>query len=242
MKKILRKRHFDNCRRFEGNTILTASTLVVGDIERVLDLKTQYLIESYSLDLCKGKNNSIKQFKEIEIVNVDANDGGSPDYHFFPLAENDSLGNRNKTPTGIFGMHMYTYEYLAKKADPYRVIFNILIKKYVKKKNLIKKINIISGIICAYPALNQNSKLDNPFLNSTIKSFEEYNLNEKIFKDFKKKLKKLCSSKNSRGGFNTGIDNIMTSPAENGVYEVYRVPIPVANKEIDGAFFLKKIK
>ena len=28
------------------------------------------------------------------------------------------------------------------------------------------------------PALNQNSKLDNPFLNSTIKSFEEYNLNE----------------------------------------------------------------
>tara|TARA_Y100001970_G_scaffold278740_1_gene384902 strand:- start:188 stop:913 length:726 start_codon:yes stop_codon:yes gene_type:complete len=240
MKKNPKLRYFDNCRRYEGNTILTASTLVVGDIERMLDLKTQYLIQSNQLDLCKGNNSSIKKFKEIEIVNADADDGGSPEYYFFPLVESDGWGKNYKTPTGIFGMHMYTFEYLAKKADPYRIFFNSLIQKYVKKKNLIRKINITSGIICVYPALNQNSKLNSPFLKSAIKPFKEYDLNEKIFKDFKKKLKKLCSSKNSKGGFNSGIDNIMTSPVENGLYEVYRVPIPVANNEIDGAFFLKK--
>ena len=63
---------------------------------------------------------------------------------------------------------------------------------------------------------------------------------ESLLKNYNK-LKNLLNNETiTIEQFNSGIDNIMTSPVENGLYEVYRVPIPVANNEIDGAFFLKK--
>ena len=151
-------------KRGEGSTSLHKHRgLIIGDLEKVIDLKTQYLIETFNLDFATGDLDSIKNIKELTYAEVSAEDDGYTDYLFYPLLEKNK-----KNPTAFLCLHLYTCPYLDEKG----IGINSLIEKYVKKKYLIKKININCGKICFFPLANDLK--NKPFV---TKIFDNFNLN-----------------------------------------------------------------
>jgi hypothetical protein len=227
----------------EGGTSLTKDhNIVVGDLKKILEIKTQYTINTYKLE----EHNQIRNIKDIKLTQILADDLGHPEYDFHPFVE-----NKKKTPTLFFGIHSYTSSYF----DQNNFTLKTIIKNSIKNKKLIGKIPITSGKICFFPlAFDLPS---NPFPTKLlisgedvnkdlIKPFETYDLKDKEIIKFQKELKKRTTKKNSFDG----IDEIMTCVAENGIYGVYNVEVRVKDEEYEGKkysqyesmIFVRKIK
>ena len=199
MKKVP---NFIPYKKGEGSTSLTKDhNIVVGDLKKILEIKTQYTISTYKLE----EHNQIRNIKDIKLTQILADDLGHPEYDFHPFVE-----NKKKTPTLFFGIHSYTSSYF----DQNNFTLKTIIKNSIKNKKLIGKIPITSGKICFFPlAFDLPS---NPFPTKLlisgeevnkdlIKPFETYDLKDKEIIKFQKELKKRTTKKNSFDGIDDRI-------------------------------------
>ena len=149
-----------NQRQVVSNFLDRNEGLIIGDTEDVLDIKNQYLIETYKL---------LDIQKKIEKLNlaygtVTADTGdGYDDFHYYPFVEikkkgsglNDILKKNNHLPCGFFCIHDWA------NIDRRSFDFYSSYHQYTNKKNLVKSIKVTSGSISIFP-LSNNLK-SNPF-------------------------------------------------------------------------------
>ena len=226
-------------RRLEVSTSLYKNNdLIIGDTQNVLDIKNQYLIETYFMTydefLVVDKINKIKDLACAKIVGEEFDN--YTDFTIYPLIDikikgsgiRDILQKNNHAPTGFFCIHNST--------DISRVHFDLydLFFKFTKKKYLTKSIKISSGSICFAPMFDMD--LGRPFDQPIepdgkrdIKSFEEFDTDK--IKLFQKELDKIKKKKNKKNEPNQIVKYIV----DNGTYEVYN---PTHNG--DGLIFVLK--
>ena len=173
-----------NQRRVSYNFLEGDNSLIIGDTEKVLDIKNQYIIHTYSHNNYEALNNH-KDLAVAYIV-VDTGDSFTP-FHCYPLIEiknsgsglNDILKKNNHLPSAFVCVHEYT--------NIHRRNFGISenYKDYTNKKYFIKSIQISNNNISFLPKSNN---FDCPFTKvetfDGIKKFPgDYSQKEiKIFK------------------------------------------------------------
>ena len=211
--------------------------IIIGDIEKVLDIKNQYTITTYSGTYEIEQLKMIRRIKDLACAGISGdNFDNYSDVHFYPLIDvkikgsgiNDILKKNNHAPTGFFCIHDATNIH-RRHFDLYDTFF-----KFTKKKYFIKSVNINSGSICFYPL--SNSLKTNPFYpiiefkKDTPKIFEEYDFDKiKLFEKELNLIKKQKNKKRQPG-------QIVKYIVDNGTYDVYN-PIHNGDKLI---FVLKK--
>ena len=67
-------------------------------------------------------------------------------------------------------------------------------------------------------------------IDSSVKPFEQYDLNSKKIIDFQKELNSIKKQKNKKNG----LGDVIQCSVENGVYEVYEIPIRISDEEYEG--------
>jgi len=128
--------------------------LIIGDTEKVLDIKNQYLIETFKYTIF----NVIKKIKDLAYASIEAEDDGYTDFHYYPLIDvkikgsglSDIYKKNIHPPIGFFCIHDYTP--LNRRhfdLDLYDTFF-----KYTNKEYFHKSIKINSGSICFFPLSN----------------------------------------------------------------------------------------
>ena len=224
--------------RLEVSTSLDRNNnIIIGDTEKVLDIKNQYLITTYSITVYRKALEIIKKIKNLSCAEITGEEFDNyTDLHFYPLIDikikgsgiNDILKKNNHAPTGFFCIHDSTNLH-RRTFDLYDTFF-----RFTKKKYLVKSIKITCGSICFFPISNNLEK--NPFIeiidfkNENPKSFEEYDLDKiNLFQKELNSLKKQKNKKRQPG-------QIVKYIVDNGTYDVYN-PIHNGDKLI---FVIKK--
>lgn len=163
--------------------------LIIGDTEEVLDIKNQFIIETYKFDI-----NSLTKKTNLAYGSVSADTGdGYDDFHYYPFIEikqkgsglNDLFKKNNHLPCGFFCIHDWAP--IGRRSFD----FYDLYKSYTSKKNFVRSIKISSQSICIFPLSNNLKK--NPF-SSLMINFDNYDLN--LIKLGKNKQKIIESIKN----------------------------------------------
>jgi hypothetical protein len=221
-----------NQRRVSYNFLEGDNSLIIGDTEKVLDIKNQYIIQTYS------HNNSevLDNHKDLAVayIVVDTGDSFTP-FHCYPLIEiknsgsglNDILKKNNHLPSAFVCVHEYT--------NIHRRNFGISenYKDYTNKKHFIKSIQISSNNISFLPISNN---LNCPFHKMEtfdgIKKFSKDYFQKEI-KDFQKKLNLIKKQKNKKHGKG----DIIKYKVENGVYDVYNPSIRADDTEYQGKMY-----
>ena len=146
--------------------------LIVGDTEKVLDIKNQFLIQTYEFDIHRYIKNL-----DIAYGSVTADTGdGYDDFHYYPLTEikrkgsglNDIFKKNTHLPCGFFCIHDYAL--INRRSFDFYELFH----KFTNKKHFVKSINVSSSSICIFP-LSNNLK-NNPFSSLSL-FFDKYDLN-----------------------------------------------------------------
>ena len=192
-----------NQRQVVSNFLDRNEGLIIGDTEKVLDIKNQYLIETYLFTIYR----QIEKNKDLAYATVDADTGdGYNDFHYYPLIEikkkgsglNDILKKNNHPPSGFFCIHDY--------APIHRRHFDFYnsFHKFTSKKHFVKSIKVSSGSICIFPL--SNNLENNPFT-GVFWSNSRYDLNLiSLGKNKKKIIDKIKKfSNHSSLKFNTPI-------------------------------------
>jgi len=162
--------------------------LIIGDTETVLDIKNQYLIETYKSDI----HSNIKNL-DLAYGSVTADTGdGYDDFAYYPFIEikrkgsglNDIFKKNNHLPCGFFCIH--------DRANIHRRDFDFYesFHKFTDKKHFRKSIKVTSGSICIFPL--SNNLQTNPFY--SLSYFERHDLN--LFSLGKNKKKVIDKIKN----------------------------------------------
>ena len=228
-----------NSRLEVSNSTYKNNDLIIGDTEKVLDIKNQYLFETYFTTsdefLVIKQINKIKDLACAKIIGEEYDD--YCDFTIYPSIDikikgsgiRDILQKNNHPPTGFFCIHNST--------DIHRRDFDIseTFFKFTKKKYHTKSIKISSRSICFAPMFDMDlvRPFDQPIKpdgKKDIKSFEEFD-SDKI-KLFQKELDKIKKKKNKKSEPN----QIVKYFVDNGTYDVYN-PIHNGDKLI---FVLKK--
>ena len=224
-----------NQRMVVSNFLEGFDSLIIGDTEKVLDIKNQYIFQTYmfSIALKLDKN---KDFG-YAYISADTMDKFT-DFHFYPLIEikkkgsgiNDILKKNNHLPSAFVCVHDFTP---INRRD-FDLIENY--KIFTKKENFIDTIKITNKSICFYPVSN-NIK-NNPF--ETIfddkkspKPFEKYDENK--IRIFQKELDIIKKQKNKK----KGMGDIIKCNVENGTYSIYNPSIRVEDEEFEGKLYPK---
>ena len=149
-----------NQRHVVSNFLDRNDGLIIGDTEEVLDIKNQYLIQTYQfIDL----HNRIKKLN-LAYGSVSADTGdGYDDFHYYPFIEikrkgsglNDLYKKNNHLPCGFFCIHDW--------ANIHRRDFDFIdsFHKFTNKKYFVKSIKVKSGSISIFPL--SNNLQSNPF-------------------------------------------------------------------------------
>jgi len=126
--------------------------LIIGDTKKVLDIKNQYLIETFKFTIF----NVVKKIKGLTYASIEAEDDGYTDFHFYPLIDikkkgsglSDIYKKNQHLPSGFICIHDYT--------PLFRRSFEIStrFKEYTKKKFFVKSIKIENKSICFFPLSN----------------------------------------------------------------------------------------
>ena len=209
-----------NQRQVSYNFLDGDNSLIIGDTEKVLDIKNQFIIETSHHHNSKELDNH----KDLAVASiyVDTGDLFTP-FHCYPLIEvkksgsglSDILKKNNHPPSAFVCIHEYT--------KIHRRNFGISenYNDYTNKKNFIKSIQISNNNISFLPKLNN---LNAPFIKletygASQKFPEDYSKEE--IKDFQKKLNLIKKQKNKK----KGKCDIIKYDVENGVYDVYNPSI-----------------
>ena len=161
-----------NQRQVVSNFLDRNEGLIIGDTEQVLDIKNQFLIETYKFDIYSHIKNL-----NLAYGTVDADTGdGYNDFHYYPFIEikkkgsglNDIFKKNNHLPCGFFCIHDWAP--INRRSFDFYDLFH----KFTSKKNFVKSIKISSGSICIFP-LSNNLK-NNPFYSLFIE-LDKYDLN-----------------------------------------------------------------
>jgi hypothetical protein len=218
-----------NKRLAVGNFLDGENSLIIGDTEKVLDIKNQYLIEISN----NFNNQELYEHKDLAIASiiVDTGDRYTP-FHCYPLVEikksgsgiNDILKKNNDMPSAFVCVHEYTQ---INRRD-FDISENY--KTYTNKDNFIKSIEISNNSISFLPKSN-NLDLDYlfSFPNKFVqKSFEDFSKEE--IKNIQKKLNLIKKQKNKKNGKG----EIIKYTVQNGIYNVYNPSIKVEDTEYKG--------
>tara|TARA_B100000989_G_C19477760_1_gene443715 strand:- start:80 stop:1069 length:990 start_codon:yes stop_codon:yes gene_type:complete len=181
--------------------------LIIGDTEEVLDLKNQYLIETFQFRIF----DVIKKYGLVH-ASIDADDDGWVDFHFYPLVEiknkgsgiNDILKKKQHLPTAFVCVHDYT--------EINRRDFDISsrFKKYTSKEFFHGSVRIKNKSICFFPISNNLIDI-NPF--EAVQFHEELDLNVKSFGNKKSEVIKVI--KNNIGTFKHDMRILWKIKSEN---------------------------
>ena len=104
-----------NSRLEVSNSTYKNNDLIIGDTEKVLDIKNQYLVETY-IETCDEVLviDKINKIKDLACAKITGEEFDSyTDFHFYPLIDikikgsgiNDILKKNNYAPTGFFCIH-----------------------------------------------------------------------------------------------------------------------------------------
>lgn len=209
-----------NQRQVSYNFLDGDNSLIIGDTEKVLDIKNQFIIETSNHHNSKELDNH----KDLAVASiyVDTGDLFTP-FHCYPLIEvkksgsglSDILKKNNHPPSAFVCVHEYT--------KIHRRNFGISenYNDYTNKKYFIKSIQISNNNISFLPKLNN---LNSPFIkletfDASQKFPEDYSKEE--IKDFQKRLNLIKKQKNKK----KGKCDIIKYDVENGVYDVYNPSI-----------------
>ena len=161
-----------NQRHVVSNFLDRNDQLIIGDTEEVLDIKNQYLIETYKF------TDLFHRIKNLNLahgsVSADTGDGYD-DFHYYPFIEikkkgsglNDLYKKNNHLPCGFFCIHDW--------ANINRRDFDFIetFHKFTNKKYFIKTIKVKSGSISIFPL--SNNLQSNPF--NSISHYQPHYLN-----------------------------------------------------------------
>ena len=202
--------------------ILTQQFMLVGDLEAILDIKTQYLLNTNPMS---EKLKKVKDTKTTSIYSeeeLNNSDGVALEYNFCA----QKIGFKKK-PSLFLGIPTNTFNHFG---------ISSLIKMNIRDGKCTGKINIKSGKICFFPMCKSEN---HPFPKEYLSKSK---LKSKEMKNFLKKLKKILLKKNNYSS--EGINEIMTSDAENGTYEVFQTDVVTGKDEFrhfaDTMFSVKK--
>ena len=212
-----------------SNSCYKNNDFIVGDTEDVLDIKNQYLIQTYFVT--NDEFDSVKKVNDTKNLSCSSivGDGeeeylaGYCDYTIYPLIDikikgsgiSDILKKNNHAPTGFFLIHDTTAIH-RRDFDLYDNFFNFTKKKYLKKT-----IKITSKSICFAPLYDSEMSsifYDHPMQSDgkkIIKPFEEFD-KDKV-KSFQKELNKLKKQKKRKEH-----GSIVKYTVDNGTYDVFR--------------------
>jgi len=141
-----------NQRQVVSNFLDRNSGLIIGDTEKVLDIKNQYLIQTFQFTIF----NVIKKVNDLTYADIQADDDGYTDFHFYPLVErknksmglNDFFKKNTHPPTCFICIHDYTP--LFRRSFEISTRFN----QYTNKKFFVRSIKINNKSICFFPLSN----------------------------------------------------------------------------------------
>tara|TARA_B100000686_G_C16316382_1_gene725941 strand:- start:58 stop:720 length:663 start_codon:yes stop_codon:yes gene_type:complete len=199
-----------------SKVILSQQFMLVGDLAVILDIKTQYLINTKPQ--YKLLSTELKKIKDTKVTSIyseealDATDGVGLEYNFCP----QKIGSKKK-PSLFLGIPTNTFNHFD---------INSLIKMSIRNGDCTGKINIKSGKICFFPLCESKNS---PFPKEHLSKSK---LKSKEMKNFLKKLKKILLKKNSYSSAGAGIDKIMTCDAENGTYEIFQTDVITGKNEL----------
>jgi len=218
-----------NSRLEVSNSCYKNNDFIIGDTEDVLDIKNQYLIQTYSAIYDEfekiKKVNNIKNLSCAQIVGDGEDEylAGYCDYTIYPLIEikikgsgiRDILKKNTTVATGFFLIHDTT-AINRSYFDLYDNFFNFTKKQYLKKT-----IKINSKSICFAPLYD--SELSSIFNDHPTKSdgdrikksFEDFD-KDKV-KSFQKELNKLKKQKKRKEP-----GSIVKYTVDNGTYDIFR--------------------
>ena len=161
-----------NQRHVVSNFLDRNDQLIIGDTEEVLDIKNQYLIETYKF------TDLFHRIKNLNFthgsVSADTGDGYD-DFHYYPFIEikkkgsglNDLYKKNNHLPCGFFCIHDWAN--ISRRSFDFYSSYH----QYTNKKYLVKSIKVTSGSISIFP-LSNNLK-NNPF--QSLSYFDSHDLN-----------------------------------------------------------------
>jgi len=223
MKKILN--FLSNSSLEVSNILYKCEDFIIGDSEKVLDIKNQYIITTYSLTIYSEAAKKLKKIKDLAYAKIFTQEevDNHTNLRLYPLIEIKSKGSgikdilsKNKhAPSGFICIHDFT--------DINRRDFDMYdnFQKFTKRKNLVKTIKIFSNSLCFFPISKAGNFKTNPFrehhdfVNKVPKSFKEYELEN--IKTFQKELDLIKKQKNKK----KGIDDVVKYYVDNGIYDVY---------------------
>ena len=211
-----------NQRQVSYNFLEADNFLIIGDTEKVLDIKNQYIIETSN----HSNSEELDNHKDLAVASIVV-DNGDPftPFHCYPLIEikksgsglSDILKKNNHPPSAFVCVHEYT--------EINRKTFDISnnYEIYTSKQTFVKSIQISNNSISFLPRSNN---LSCPFYEvetfDGIKKFPEDYSKEEI-KNFQKKLNFIKKQKNKK----KGKGDIIKYDVENGIYDVYNPYIKV---------------
>ena len=218
-----------NSRLEISNSCYKNNDFIIGDTEDVLDIKNQYLIQTYSAIYDEfekiKKVNNIKNLSCAQIVGDGEDEylAGYCDYKIYPLIEikikgsgiRDILKKNTTVATGFFLIHDTT----AINRSYFDLYDNFL--NFTKKQYLKKTIKINSKSICFAPLYDSELSSifnDHPTKSNgkkIIKSFEDFD-KDKV-KSFQKELNKLKKQKKRKEP-----GSIVKYTVDNGAYDIFR--------------------
>ena len=205
-----------NQRQVSYNFLEGDNSLIIGDTEKVLDIKNQYIIETSN----HSNSEELDNHKDLAVASIAVDTGDSfTTFHCYPLIEvkksgsglSDILKKNNHPPSAFICLHEYT------KMDRRTFDISKNYKTYTSKETFVKSIQISNNNISFLPKSNN---LNCPFtkvgtFDGGQKFPEDYSKEE--IKDFQKKLNLIKKQKNKK----QGKGDIIKYDVENGVYDVY---------------------
>jgi hypothetical protein len=221
-----------NQRQVSYNFLEGDDSLIIGDTEKILDIKNQYIIETSKDD----NSEELDNHKDLAVAYIAADTGDSfTPFHCYPLIEikkggsglNDILKKNNHPPSAFVCVHEYTNIHRRNFGLPENY------KNYTNKKYFRKSIQISNNNISFFPKSNN---LDCPFTKvetfDGIKKFPEDYSKEEI-KDYQKKLNLIKKQKNKKNGKG----DIIKYDVENGIYDVYNSSVRADDIEYEGKMY-----
>ncbi len=209
-----------------SNLVFNGDNLIVGDTEKVLNIKNQHLLANEFNEVLNAyKTQSIEKL-ELACVSVSANTGdGYDDFHYYPLTEikkkghnlSDTFKKNSHLPCGFICIHDWA------NINRQSFDFHNSFYEFTSKEYLVKSINVTSGSICIFPLSNNL----NSFKGVNLKPLEEYDEDE--LKLIQKELDLLKKRKNIK----KGEGEIIKCPVENGEYEIFNIYINCNNESYE---------
>ncbi len=213
---------FVNRRLVVRNFLDGYNSLIIGDTEKVFDIKNQYLI----VNAKDFSSKELDEHKDLAVVYIELDTGDlyTP-FYCYPLVEikesDSDLNNIKKKMPSVF---VCTHDYTKINIESF-VTENF--ERYATNETFIKSIEISNNSICFLPKSN-NLDLDYlfSFPNKFVqKSFEDFSKEE--IKNIQKKLNLIKKRKNKK----KGKGDIIKYDVENGIYNVYNPKIRIEDIE-----------